>query len=159
MPASEKTLSSLVKSFRVSVGMKQEEFAKRLGKSTSTLQRYENKEDPQPQDLAKLALLAEEENQLDVAGVFARAAIAELPEDIVSLIRHLYARELGRSAGPTEKSLLSGQDSVSLREGEVELLEWWRSAGDGARDLVQVWIKHAKERRNPGKRNKGAATD
>lgn len=91
MPTDPKLLMQAIKQFRESLGLTQVQFAVKIGKSYSSVQRYETKEPPPPADLAKFALFAKESSHEDFYRRFAAAALEDISEDVVRLIRELHA--------------------------------------------------------------------
>lgn len=81
----DNSLISAVKDFRDALGLTQPELAQRLGKSISSVQRYE-KQEPPAAELARLALLARQAGQTHFAELFKEAALRDIAPEIVQLM-------------------------------------------------------------------------
>lgn len=102
--ASAGDLITATKELREAIGITQVQFAVKLGKSYSSIQRYETKEPPPTADLAKLALLAREAKQPRLALLFKEAALRDVPEEIIRLIRE--PDESGKPTKTTDKGVV-----------------------------------------------------
>ena len=96
----EKPLMEAVAGFREALGITQVEFGVKIGKSYSTIQRYETREAPPAIELAKLALFARKTGHPTFAAIFKAAALKDVSPEIIQLIREADDNEQIRQKAP-----------------------------------------------------------
>jgi transcriptional regulator with XRE-family HTH domain len=83
----EKNIRDAVKSLREESGLSQTSLAIKLGRSTSSIQRYENITPPKRAELAKYVHFARECGKPDVARELKAIALEGIPQELIDLIR------------------------------------------------------------------------
>jgi transcriptional regulator with XRE-family HTH domain len=116
-----------VKDVRLSTGLSQTEFGRLIGKTLSTVQRYEGQIPPRSADtLSVYARIASDRGRADLAQIMANAIMATLGPSVIQLLE---PRITAEPAGPHEHyhQLLdyilehgSEQDRIGIRRN----LEW-----------------------------------
>lgn len=86
MNVSEKDLRKAAKDLRLRLGLSQEAFGQRIGRTLNTILRYESQAAPKEETLVRYAALALDSGFTDLVRVFRLALIKDLGPDLVRVL-------------------------------------------------------------------------
>lgn len=93
MNSSEKKLKQAAKELRSRLGLSQEAFGQRIGRTLNTVLRYESQVAPKEETLVRYAALAIDSGFNDLAQIFRLALIRDLGSDLVRVLNWTVDRQ------------------------------------------------------------------
>jgi transcriptional regulator with XRE-family HTH domain len=130
---SEKDLKKAAKELRLRLGLSQEAFGQRMGRTLNTILRYESQAAPKEEPLVRYAALAIDSGFADLARVFRVALIDDLGPDLARVLSLTPAQEA------TSKPM--AEDMATLVEAFVAFMSKPTEDLQPAEALARISIK------------------